>query len=343
MKNSRLPIALTLLFLVGLVTFIALSRRDVPDETAVVERVSPTRGLDRSAVTALEIMRPREPTTRIEIEGERFTIVAPFQADADASAVNQMLDRLVDIEIDSVAATREKHHEKLDVTDARSIQVRAFTGETKVADLRIGVARGRTTMIRDASSEHVLAALGGLRYAFDKKPDDLRDKRIFALDDQTITAVTFENEAGTLSFARPNADGEFAPAEGPDTIPGFDPAGVRSRVMTLSRLRASSFAPDDLEPRDAGLEAPRGKVTLVAEGQPRTLLLGGDAPSGIYAMIEGGNAIYVLPAATGQRFMPKATDFTAGAAPPQPPSEGVPSEIPPEILEQIQRQIQQQR
>jgi hypothetical protein len=340
-RKHRLPIAILLLVALGVGTLVALERRDAPDETAMVERVSPTRGLDRNAISAIEITRPGEPTTRVEIRDGEFAIVAPFSAEADAAAVNQMLDRLVDIEIDSVAATREKHHDKLEVSDERAIQVRVFVGETKAADLRIGAARGRTTMLRDASSPNVLGAVGGLRFAFDKKPDDLRDKRILTVDEQAVTSVTFESRAGKLTFARGSAEEEFAPAEGTETPPKFDPASVRARVMTLARLRASGFAPAEVSVEEAGLASPEARVTLVAEGKPVTLLLGGDAPAGVYAMVEGGKVIYLLPSATGQRFMPKASDFEA-TAPPPPPSEGSPGEIPPEILEQLQRQLQQQ-
>jgi hypothetical protein len=341
-RKHRLPIALALLAAVGVGTFIALDRRDAPDDTAMVERVSPTRGLDRGAITAIEIELPGEPSTRLEIADDAYSIVAPIEAPADASAVNQMLDRLVDIEIESVAATREKHHAKLEVSDELAIKVRVFVGDAKAADLRIGAARGRATMIRDAASPNVLGARGGLRYAFDKKPDDLRDKRIFKLDEQNITSVTFESEAGTLTFTRAGEGQDFAPAEGSPEISGFDPAAVRARVMTLARLRASGFAPKEVTSEEAGLEPPRARVELLAEDRPHALLLGAEAPTGIYAAIEGGGVVYVLPAATGQRFMPKPADFEASAAPPvPPPGEPSPNEIPPEILEQLQRQLQQ--
>lgn len=335
-KKHRLPIAIALLAVVAAGTVVALVRRDAPDESMMVERTSPTRGLDRNAISAIEITRPGEETTRLEIRGDEMRITSPIGVPADASAVNQMLDRLVDIEIDSVAATKAQHHDRLEVSDPRAIHVKVFVGEDVAADLRVGAAKGRVTMLRSAGSDVVLGALGGLRHAFDKGLDELRDKRIFKLDDHAITRVTFESESGRFSFSRASGDDDFAPSPETKTIPGFDPGGVRARVLTLSRLRASSYAAG-VSLEEAGLAQPKARVRLEGAGATHTLLLGDDAPNGIYAKVEGRDDVYVIPSATAQRFMPKATDFEA---PPSPPGGDSSAELPAELLEQIQRQLQ---
>lgn len=339
--TSRLILSIALLGILIAITALALRLRDEPDEASLIERRSPTAELDTALVDRIEIERPNAPAIVLERSGETFRMVKPLEVGLEPNIASSLLRKLASLEIDSIAATKERHHERLEIDDERAIQLRLYADSALLHDLRVGAYRSQTTMLREAGSEIVLAARDNLRGPLMRDVDELRDKAIFNLDSAKIRALEFQDKERALRFIRRDAEDDFSPDEGV-TIENFNPATLRARALTLARLRSSGFADDDAELKELGLDPARARVGIELEGGERyELEIGGEEERGVYVKRAGIPTIYLLPKATAERLMPKRADLegeTASAPPPSAAQEsGGPSSIPPEILEALER------
>lgn len=355
--TSRLLLSIAALAILGALTVFALRYRDEPDEASLIERRSPTAALDTALVDRIEIERPGAPKLTLERSGESFRMVEPLEASLEPNAAETLLRRLASLEIDSVAATKERFHDRLEIEEGRAIELRLYSEGSLLHDLRIGAYRSQTTMLREAGSEIVLAARANLRALAEREIDELRDKAIFNLDSAKIRALEFSADGRSLRFIRGDAEDDFAPDEGV-TIEKYNPATLRSRALTLARLRASAFASDDVDEEALGLDPPRARVGIELEGGERYELdIGGEEGRGVYVKRAGIPTIYILPKATAERMMPKRADLEGESAAAQEPSfaptrhnmgdddmagsmDDALNAVPPDVLEAIQRGLQ---
>lgn len=302
--TSRLILATAALALLIGVTFFLMRQRDMPDEASLIERRSPTQDLDVDSIDRVEIQRPGSSKIVLERTSDGFRMKEPLEVGIEPNAAESLLRRLASLEIDSVAATKERFHERLEIDDSRAIALRLFSDGTLLHDLRIGAYRSQTTMIREAGSEIVLAARNNLRSLADRGVDELRDKAIFNVDSSKIRALEFHGPDRALRFIRSDAEEDFVADEGV-TIEQYNPSTLRSRALTLARLRAIGFANEDADPNELGLDPPRARVVMELEGGERhELAIGGEESRGIYVQRVGEPPVYVLPKATAERMMP---------------------------------------
>jgi hypothetical protein len=364
--------AVVLLGLAGL-TWWAISTRS--GETAPSAEDAPELPeIDRDAITAIEIRRPRHEedpaeTIRLVKEGESWALTEPVEAPASTTTIDTVLDRLDDLEVTGIAARNRTSHEELEVARDNGLHVIVSAGRREVIDFWIGAFRGGNTMIRLDGEDRVLMVRGSIKFAFNKPSREWRDRAIVDIEPGTVHETTFTNANGTFHFRKngenweqvlePAAEGEEPPAG----IERFDAAKVRTAVTSLARLRASDFAAANVNASRAGLGANAARVTFVAgEGEERTsttLIVGNEVEEGSrYVMREGDETIYVVSRFMADRLIPTTASFQAaepGSEPPpeeEPPMDphgggmpGMPGggQLPPEIMQQIQRQLQQQQ
>ncbi len=388
-EKNRLVIAGVAFVAILAVAFFVLKKRDADpaDDAGDSEEAAELPAIDRDAITALRISRPAEDgegereVVRLVKSGETWTLAEPLEADADTTAVNTALDKLEDLEVTGVAATREANHERLEVDDAHAIEVTVEQDGAEPVTLLIGAFGDLGTMVRLPGEERVLTVGGSIKYAFNKDLKDWRNRRVLDIAPDRVVGVTFESaQGGTWTFTR-NAQDEWTPIEGQTEIERFGGNKVQSVVASVSRMRAVGFAADDVDVAAAGLQEPTGTVTLVVKPEDAAE---GDAAEGeetapavvdtesvvlsvgaqregaeeLYLQLQGEPTIYVISKYLADRMRPDATAFQTpepgsepegpAGMPGMPPGMGGPGgpggqQIPPELMQQIQQQLQQQQ
>lgn len=262
--------------------------------------------LERDAITEIEIHLPASEdeeavTVRLTMDGEDWRLAEPVEAVASSTAVSTALDKLTDLEVVGRAASRAEHHERLEVDEAQGIHVIARTGSETALDMWVGAYQTGNTMVRLEGSDEVLMVRGSIKFAFNKRPRDWRDRAILQLTAAEVNEVEFQNENGHWLFrmaaAEPEegadegadeGDGEgedgdtegegedsepemvwtqvvLEPAEGEEAtgpVENFEPAKVGTIVSSLARLRASDFGGNDDTAESTGIGA--GTVRMVA-------------------------------------------------------------------------------
>lgn len=351
-------------------TWWAVSSRtgDTPvDETE--EEALELPEVERESVTELEIHipagegedQPAETVRLVRGDEDHWRLAEPVEAEAASAAVSTALDKISTLEVVGRAATRAQHHERLEVDAAHGIRVIARNGAETLIDVWIGAYRAGNTMVRPEGQDTVLMVRGSIKFAFNKRTRDWRNRAILELTAADVNEIEYTNENGHWVFAKTEdtwAERIPEPAEGEEPrapIENFDQARVRTAVSSLARLRAADFG--DVSAEEAGLGEGAATVRMVSgEGdgaQTVVLRVGNEGTDGQrYVQRVGDDTIYLVSRFMADRLIPNVEAFQPGEEPePEAPPHGggemppgMPGggQIPPEIMQQIQQQLQQQ-
>lgn len=313
----------------------------------------PTIELDKEAMTSLEITRPDDELVVLSKVDGVWRVTVPVDAGADQNNVESALNRLADLQISRVVATKREHYARLQVDDANAVQVVAKAGQDTLVHLLVGKYGDGMTMLRIDERPEVFGASGSLRYAFDRDLKSWRDRMVVRVDAASVQAIRFENPNGTFHFQR---EGEgWTALEGQGALGDFDPKQVTGRLSTAARLTASDFATEETSAARAGLTEPRATVTLTLTDDPNAIVLEfGDKTEEegeLYVRRQDDPTIYVISQYLADRLQPDAAAFQTPAAPPAPPPAmpggppggGQQPQLPPEVMKQLQEQIRAQQ
>ena len=349
-RKNRIAIGGVAFFaLLGLTLWAVSSRDDQP--TGLGEL--PSIELDKEAITSLEIIRPENERVVLSNVDGVWRVTEPMDAAADKSNVESALNRLADLQVARVVATRPENYERLQVDEASAVLVVAKAGEDTLARLMIGKYGNGMTMLRIDDHTEVFGARGSLRYAFDRELKSWRDRMVVSVDAANVQTIRFESANGTFQFQR-EADG-WKVLEGQDALGDFDPKQVTGRLSTAARLTASDFAPEDTSAARAGLTEPQATVTLTLadDREPIVLELGASTEQAgeLYLRRQDEPTIYVISQYLADRLRPDAKTFETPEAPPAPPPTmpsappggGQQPQLPPEVMRQLQEQIRAQQ
>ncbi|MCC7539511.1 MAG: DUF4340 domain-containing protein [Deltaproteobacteria bacterium] len=372
LKQYRVPIALVAF--VGLVVAAYFATRKPAPEPDSGPDLTVIRSVAKDRVDELEIRRPDEPAIKLAKRDGRWRVVSPVEADADQSAIDTALDRLADLEVRGVAATRRETHEELEINEAKGLRVIARGRGTVLTELVIGAYRNGKTLARRPQDATVYMLEGAIRYAFNKALKDWRDRGIVDVAVGDVVEVRFQNANGTFAFVK--REDEWVVADGATAIERFQASKLSSIVSSIARLRATDFAESDVTAETAGVGAtvtvgdggvanvavvtlrtragdagPAREIT-VRIGNPR-----GEGDREFYATRQGTDTIFVISKYLADRLRPAMDAFQSapdagpradGGAPP-PPEDGegegegepggAPQGIPPEIMRQLQKQL----
>ncbi len=360
MNSSRIFIALAVLVGLGVAVTTTLRSHEAKKtvEAPKATLVSPKK----EEITSLTITRPRQAPITLQRQADKWRMTAPVDAEAGQSSVDAALDRLADLKVTGVAATKKENQARLEVDAEHGIHVLAKGGDKPLLDLYLGQAKGGNTMVRSEGDDQVLIVKGSFRYVFDKEPKEFRKREVTELDSAELTALAVSSPKGSFKFVK---DGEaWAQAPGEKKIDKFDHTQAQAIASTAANLRAQDFADAKESADSTGLASPQGKVVLTKkDGSTLELNIGKPTAKGdeYYAKTSQGDVVYQIPKFSAERLMPDAKFFEKQPPPPAPPAGaaggmppgmgGMPhgmggpggQQISPEMMQQIQRQIQAQQ
>jgi hypothetical protein len=352
-RKNRIAIGAVLFFvLLGLTLWAVTSRNRQPQSSGEI----PSIELDKDTITTLEVTRPqkegKERVVLVNVDGA-WRVTDPVDAVADQSNVESALNRLGDLKIARVVATRPENYARLQVDDTSAVQVIVKSGEETLAELMVGKYGDGMTMLRIDDRTEVFGASGSLRYAFDRELKSWRDRQVVSVNAAAVQSIRFESANGAFHFER-EGDGWVA-LEGQKALGDFDPKQVTGRLSTAARLTASDFAAEETSEARAGLTEPKATVTMTLTEDPSEVVLElGDATDEageLYLRRKGDPTIYVISQYLADRLQPDATAFETPSEPPAPPP-GMPGappggqqqpQLPPEVMRQLQEQIRAQQ
>ncbi|MCR4374057.1 MAG: DUF4340 domain-containing protein [Acidobacteria bacterium] len=173
----------------------------------------------------------------------RFT--APLAANADAAAVDALVNRLFQAKMTRLSASGAAARLKEFGLDKPKVVVTVASGSSR-AELAIGADDDDTNVFaRDLARPLVFSVEKTLVDELLKTADDYRVKDAFAFRSFTAQALDIAFGGKTYSFAKKMGEGENAADTWSQTAPeakAVDEAKFSDLLMTISNLRAESFA-----------------------------------------------------------------------------------------------------
>jgi hypothetical protein len=263
-KKYRIPFGIgALVLLIGATVWAAKSTNKETDQVVDQSVTDALPEIKKEEIDQLEIRRPEdEQPVKLARKGDAWKVVAPVEAEVNDSAVETALDKISDLEVTGVAATKKKNHSALEVGEEKGIHVLVGRKGEQVAHLIIGNYSGGSTMVRLKGEERVLSVDGSIKYAFNKELKSWRDRTILDIEGKRAKELHFQGGKRPFRFVK-NDDGKWALAEDQDPIDKFEAAQVDSLVSSLASTRAVDFAEPGMTAEQAGLGDKAATATLV--------------------------------------------------------------------------------
>jgi hypothetical protein len=307
MGANRILIAFVVLAGLLAITVWQFNARDTEDRRPSDVKAELPK-IKKEDVDELSFAAPNKKAVTLKKVGEKkWELTEPLKAQADATAVDNALGKLAELDVVAVAATKAENYEKLEVDDKQAVHVVAKQGGKVLADLLIGAYRSQNTMVRQKDAVNVAAVRGSIKYAFDKEVKDWREKQISDVTSEQVKQIEFDNPKGKYKFVF--EDGAWKQAPGEKVLPNFESGKIVSLVGTATTMRAQDFAADEVTAEAAGVGAkPAGLVRLTTGGdagvQEIVLRVGNKLPDGNnwYLKREDKEPIFVVSDFSGSRM-----------------------------------------
>jgi len=306
MSQNRLGVAtLVLLALLG-VTMWRMSSREAEDRTPPKVEVKLPK-IDSATVDELELHAPDKPGVRLVKKDDKWRLAEPLDAAADPDTVKTALDKLRELEVTGVAATKAESHEKLEVDPKKATHVIARAGGKTLLDAYVGTYLSGNTMLRLEGQTNVATVKGSIRYVFTKQVREWRDRTIHKGDAKDVQQVEFSNKNGHFAFVREGDKWKQVLAKGDKKIDPLDDSKLTGILSTAVNLNATDFADAAITPEQAGLGPSAASVRLKLGGDagPQEVVyrIGSQKDQDYYFQLEGVDTIFVMSSWVGGRLL----------------------------------------
>ncbi len=225
--------------------------------------------------------------------GQPWRVVAPFEAPADAVAVQSLLDAVAGLKRLSRVADPGTPLAAYGLEPPRArVTVSLEGGGEESVALGTDNPFDASLYVR-AGSGGVDRVSGAARWSLEKDLFDLRDKRLLPIEEGAVTRLELRGkvpyvlarEGGGWRLVSPQAD-------------LADEAAVGRILGALRDLRATRFADAPGPDRDFGLDRPRWTVKVTDPSGERVLVVGvppKKEPGVLYARVAGTLAVAAIP------------------------------------------------
>lgn len=271
----------------------------VPAETLLSRDVL---DLEPYSVRALTIERPAAGNLRVRLvrEAETWNLVAPVEATADATAVQQALIGLTGLEVRRFLGPTEP---PLEQPELRIVLEDGLRRQELLVG-RIPPSGEGDVLVRLADHPVTVAVAAAPLQVFTAAQEALRRKEILSFDPTLVNALTVAMSDSQIRLQRLE-NGQWQILEnGSDGLPQPQQADtplINDLLTDLQRTRALQFvsdAPSEADLERFGLTGPQRRVLLeTTGGDSVTLLLGAWREPGqsLYAKVDGEPTIYLVP------------------------------------------------
>jgi hypothetical protein len=238
------------------------------------------------------VLKRANDTIDLQRKGDKWQLTQPFVTDADKMDVENLLSQIKSTTADSLVDEGPTADPGKDGLDKPRLTVQVFqkSGESEI---RFGDENkaGKVYVLRP--SDNQVALISKLTFeGFNKRPADLRDRRLVTIDRDSANFLEIHNASGVIKLQKQGNDWQLQ-----------DPNGgkpTKAKADTVQRLIDSATAPayksvqeGKANPAQYGLDKPVLTVR-VSNGQrsSQVLEVGKKSPDGNYYAQGAPDAIF---------------------------------------------------
>jgi hypothetical protein len=241
-------------------------------------------------------------------EGGKWRMTEPKPLAADQDAVSALTTNLVALNADKVIEEKADDLKPYGLADPTlTVQIKRKDGKTDEVLFGDDTPTGSGSYAKLAGDPRVVTVASFVKSAFDKRPEDLRDKRLLTFDQDKLTRVALQAKGQTVEFGK-DAQNEWQILK-PRPLRA-DSSSVTGLVDKLRDAKMDLTATDDAAKGYAS--GTRVAVATVSDSHgDQSLEVHKDKDKNYFAKSTAVEGIYKIPADVGDALDKGLDDFRA--------------------------------
>lgn len=293
-----------------LVHLIANTIRNQADKSLFDWRDKKVLHFDRNKVRELRLHNPKGDFFFVK-QGNDWALKEPKQTKADNGKVNELLNKLQNSKIKSVAAEKSAQLKKFGLSKP-AYRTELFLGQEKAkAEVIFSSLKKNRAYGKDGVRPHIYTVDSTFLKPFRYSLFDFRDKKFSKFESVSADSISLFYKDSLISFVKDSSN-KWMLSSGEKTKSWQ----VSNILSTLSNLQAKKFVsekPGNL--KGYGLEKPAGRLEVFA-GKRKLCELNTGRESGkqVYAKSSLSPAVVLIDAEKLDRLFPKKADLLEKAS-----------------------------
>lgn len=306
MKPRGLLVAVGVLAVLGVGIFFS-NKKQAAKEKASADTTTKVVSIPDDQFQAIDIRKAGADAVDLTKQNGKWAITGPKPLPADSDSVSSLVSTLSSVSAD---ATIEDKAADLTpyglVHPSLEVQVNRKDGKTVTLELGDDTPTNSGTYAKVAGDAHVYTIASYVKTSIDKKPDDLRDKRLLTFDSDKLTRVELTAKGPAVEFGK-NGQNEWEILK-PRPLRA-DGSAVDTLVSKLKDAKMDlSVTPEEAAKKFA--DASRlGSATVTDSGGSQTLEVRKDKDNNYYAKSSVAQGIYKVASDLGDGLNKGLEDF----------------------------------
>ena len=276
-----------------------------------------SKGTDSAATTklltipddqfqAIRIKKVTGEVENLERQNGKWRMTEPKPLAADQDAVSSIVSNLSSLNADKVIEEKAGDLKPYGLTDPTlSIEVKRKDGKTDQLLVGDDTPTGSGAYAKLATDPRVVTIASFVKSSLDKKPEDLRDKRLLTFDQDKLTRVELVAKGGAVEFGK-DAQGEWQILK-PRPLRA-DSSAVNGLVDKLRDAKMDVTGSEDAAKKFAA--APKVATATVSDANgPQTLEVHKDNDKNYFAKSSAVEGIYKIGSDAGDALDKGLEDF----------------------------------
>src|SRR4051812_29602700 len=254
----------------------------------------------------IQIKKVTGEVERLTREGGKWRITEPQPLPADQDAVASMVTSLSSLSADKVIEEKADDLKPYGLTDPTlTVEVKRKDGKTDQLLIGNDTPTGSGAYAKLANDPRVFTIATFTKTGLDKRPDDLRDKRLLLFDQDKLTRVDLQAKGQAVEFGK-DAQNEWQIVK-PRPMRA-DSSAVSGLVDKLRDAKMDLTSPEDASKAFAGA-AKVATATVTDASGTHTLEVRKDKDKNYYAKSSAVEGVYKVAADVGDALDKAPDDF----------------------------------
>src|SRR5476649_2682275 len=303
MKAKGLPIAVVLLAMLGGATWWSNKKQAAAGKTPA-DTSTKVLSIPDDQFQEIKIKKLTGETLRLRRENGKWQMLEPKALPADQDAAASMVSSLSSLNADKVVEEKATDLKPYGL-DTPTLDVSIVKKDGKTDELLIGddTPTGSGSYARRAGDAKVVTIATFTKSSLDKRPDDLRDKRLMVFDSDKLTRVEVQAKGPAVEFGK-NEWQILKPRP-----MRADGGQVDTLIGKLKDAKMDLSVPADESAKKFAAAAKVATVTVTDAGGAQTLDVRKDKDKNVYAKGSAVEGVYKVAADIADALDKGADDF----------------------------------
>ena len=306
MKPKGLLIAVVLLAVLGGVVWWSNKKEAAATDKKGTDTSTKILSIPDDQFQEIQIKKVSGETETLVRQNGKWQLTAPKALPADQDAVSAMVTSLGSLSADRVVDEKADDLKQYGLADP-TLDIKVKRKDGKIDEVLIGddLPTGSGAYAKKPDDPRVFAIASFAKSGLDKRPEDLRDKRLMTFNQDKLTRVDLTGKGGPVEFGK-DAQNEWQivkprPLRADSSAVSGLVDKLRDAKMDLTSTKdaAKGFA--------AGTRV--GTATVTDSGGTQTLEVRKDKDKTYYAKSSAVDGVYVVAADVGEALDKGLDDF----------------------------------